>query len=129
MDLRILLPDKTYWQGKVRKIVGEAVDGSFCLLPKHVDFVAAMVPGIFFALTDEEKELYMAIDEGVLVKIKNNLTLSTRNAIKEENLGSLKQKVEERFLQIDEQEKEARHALNNLEADFVRRFLDLKTNE
>ena len=128
MDLKILLPEKTCWQGSVKKVVGEALNGSFCLLPGHVDFVTVMIPGIFFALTDEEREIYMAIDEGILIKAKDQVTLSTRNAIKGENLGSLKKEVEENFIKINQQERGARNALQKLEADFVRRFLDIQAH-
>lgn len=128
MDLRILLPEKTFWYGKVNKVVGEALDGSFALLPRHIDFVTIMVPGIFFALTEQNKDLYLAIDEGILIKQDNQLTLSTRKAIKGKDLGRLKDEVEEKFLKIDEQEEEAQKVLNKLEADFVRRFLDLEGN-
>ncbi len=126
MDLKILLPEKTYWQGSVKKVVGEAIDGFFCLLPGHVDFVTVMVPGIFFALTDKEREFYIAVNEGILIKTKDQVTLSTRSAIKGDNLGSLKKQVEENFIKINEQERGARNALQKLEADFVRRFLDIE---
>jgi F-type H+-transporting ATPase subunit epsilon len=129
MDLKILLPERTYWQGSVKKVVGEALNGFFCLLPGHVDFVTIMVPGIFFALTDEEKDIYIAINEGILIKTQNQVTLSIRNAIKGENLGSLKKQVEENFMKINQQERGARNALQKLEADFVRRFMDIEAHE
>ena len=128
MDLRILLPEKTYWQGKVKKIVGEAINGFFCLLPRHVDFVTIMTPGIFFAVTENKEEFYLAINEGILIKANDQVTLSTRGAIKGDNLGDLKKEVEENFLKVNEQEKGARSALQKLEADFVRRFLDLEAH-
>jgi len=128
MDLRILLPEKTYWQGKVKKIVGEAINGFFCLLPCHVDFVTIMTPGIFFALTEKEEDFYLAINEGILIKANEQVTLSTRGAIKGDNLGVLKKEVEENFIKINEQEQGARSALQKLEADFVRRFLDLEAH-
>jgi len=128
MDLRILLPEKTYWQGRVKKIVGEAINGFFCLLPRHVDFVTVMTPGIFFALTEAEEEIYLAINEGILIKADDQVTLSTRGAVKGDNLGNLKKEVEENFIKINEQEEGARSALQKLEADFVRRFLDLEAH-
>lgn len=128
MDLRILLPEKTYWQGKVKKIVGEAIDGFFCLLPRHVDFVTIMTPGIFFALTEKEEDAYLAINEGILIKVNDQVTLSTRSAVKGDNLGDLKKEVEENFIKINQQEEGARSALQKLEADFVRRFLDLEAH-
>ena len=64
MNLTILLPEKTYWQGRVKKVVGEAKDGSFCLLPAHIDYMTIMVPGIFYTLT-EGQEIYQHC-EGLL---------------------------------------------------------------
>ena len=128
MDLRILLPGKTYWQGRVKRITGEAINGFFCLLPRHVDFITIMTPGIFFALTEKEEDLYLAINEGILIKANEQVTLSTRSAVKGDNLGELKKEVEENFIKINQQEEGARSALQKLEADFVRRFLDLESH-
>ncbi len=128
MNLTILLPEKTCWQGRVKKIVGEANNGFFCLLPAHIDFVTIMVPGIFYAVTEEDREIYLAINEGILLKTGSEVTLSTRNAVRGESLGSLKKQVEEDFRKINQQEKGARNALQKLEADFVRRFLDLEAH-
>ncbi len=128
MELRIILPEKTYWQGKVKKVTGEAVNGFFCLLPRHVDFLTVMVPGIFFALTDSNQDIYIAINEGLLIKAREQVTLSVRGAIKGDNLGNLLRQVEENFMKINEQERGARNALQKLEADFIRRFLDLEAH-
>ena len=128
MNLTILLPEKTYWQGRVKKVVGEAKNGPFCLLPAHIDFVTVMAPGIFYTVTEEGQEVYLAINEGVLLKTGRDVTLATRNAVKGENLGSLKRQVEEDFKRIDQQDRKARQALQKLEADFVRRFLDLEAH-
>lgn len=126
MNLTILLPEKTYWQGRVKKVVGEAKNGSFCLLPAHIDFVTIMVPGIFYTVTEDDQEIYVAINEGVLLKNGSEITLATRNATKGDSLGSLKRQVEEDFKRIDQQDRRANQALQKLEADFVRRFLDLE---
>lgn len=129
INLKILLPESTYWQGSVKKVVGEAINGSFCLLPGHVDFVTVMTPGIFFALTKEDMELYLAINEGILIKTGQHVTFSTRKAIRGENLGNLKRQIEENFMKINQRERNARNALQKLEADFVRRFLDIEVHE
>lgn len=129
MNLTILIPEKTYWQGRVKKVIGEAVNGYFCLLPAHIDFITIMVPGIFYTVTEDNREVYLAIGEGILLKTGSQVTLSTKNAIRGENLGNLKKQVEDEFKKINDQEREARNALQKLEADFVRRFLDLEAHE
>lgn len=126
MNLTVLLPEKMVWQGRVKKIIGEALNGSFCLLPAHIDFVTIMVPGILYTVTEEGKAIYLAINEGILLKEGSEVTLSTRNAVQSEDLNNLKNQVSEDFKKINEQDSRARYALQKLEADFARRFLDLE---
>ena len=129
MDLRVLLPDKIIWQGKVKKIVGEAIDGSFCLLPAHIDFVTILASGIFYSVTEDDEDIYLAVNEGILIKTGSEVTITTRNAVPGEDLDSLKKQVAQDFQKINEQDRHARNALQKLEADFVRRFLDLEAHE
>jgi F-type H+-transporting ATPase subunit epsilon len=46
MNLKVLLPTEILIEREVTKIVAEAENGFFCILPRHVDFAAALVPGI-----------------------------------------------------------------------------------
>ncbi|MCK5768172.1 MAG: F0F1 ATP synthase subunit epsilon [Candidatus Atribacteria bacterium] len=128
IDLKILLPEKTFLKKEVKKITAEAENGWFCLLPKHVDFTTSLTPGILIITTVEGKDVFLAIDEGILVKYGKEVVISTRNAIGGEDLGELKNRVEEIFIKTDEKEKEAETALSKLEADFVRSFLNLETH-
>ena len=129
IDLKILLPDKTFLKREVKKVTAEAENGWFCLLPKHVDFTTSLTPGILMLTTPEGKDILLAIDEGILVKYGEKVIISTRNAIEGEDLGELKDRVEEIFIRTDEREKDAQTALSKLEADFVRSFLNLEKHE
>ncbi len=51
MRLRVLLPTEVLLDVEVTKVIAEAENGFFCLLPRHVDFVAALVPGILYYTT------------------------------------------------------------------------------
>ncbi|GAG39651.1 unnamed protein product, partial [marine sediment metagenome] len=90
IDLKILLPDKTFLKMEVKKVTAEAENGWFCLLPKHVDFTTSLTPGILMLTTSEGKDILLAIDEGILVKYGEKVIISTRNAIEGEDLGELK---------------------------------------
>ena len=129
IDLKILLPDKTFLKREVKKVTAEAENGWFCLLPKHVDFTTSLTPGILMLTTPEGKDILLAIDEGILVKYGEKVIISTRNAIEGEDLGELKDRVEEIFIKTGEREKDAQIALSKLEADFVRSFLNLEAHE
>lgn len=127
MNLKIALPTRLIYDGEVRKISGEAANSSFTLLPRHIDFVTVLVPGILvFDIPGEEtEEVFYAVDEGTLVKCGPEVLVSTRNAVRSADLASLHRTVREHFETLDEQERRARSALVRLEADFVRRYLEL----
>ena len=126
MRLKVLLPTEVLLEGEVNKVVAEAQNGTFCLLPAHIDFVTALVPGLLSFEDPQGREVFLAVDEGVLVKKGQDVTVSTRNAVRGPDLGRLRETVEEQFKVLDDREKTARSAMAKIEAGFVRRFLEIQ---
>ncbi len=124
--LKILLPDEVLLRQEVKKIVAEAENGSFCLMPNHIDFVATLAPGLFTFETLTGGQELLAMDVGTLVKKGSEVLVSTRNAVRAPDLGQLKQVVMEQYDKIDEREKVVRSAAAKLEASLIRRFVELK---
>jgi len=125
MKLTVILPTGVLVDQEVTKVTAEAENGSFCLLPRHIDFLAALVPGLLSFENDVGDEEFLAIDEGVLVKCGAEVMVSTRNAVRGVPLGQLRQAVEKQFRVLDEREQQARTVLTKLEADLVGRFIRL----
>jgi F-type H+-transporting ATPase subunit epsilon len=123
MTVKIILPSGVLLEREVVKVVAEAQNGSFCLLPRHVDFVAALVPGILALTSQDGEETFVAVDEGVLVKRGPGVLISTWNAL-QGKLGELRQAVREQFRELDEREQQARLALDHLEASLVRQIFE-----
>lgn len=127
MNLKILLPFRIFAeQNAVTRIVGETREGSFGLLPRRLDCVAALEPGILIYETVAEGEKYVALDKGVLVKNGRNVLISVRNAIAGTDLRQLRRAVEREFLTLDEQEQSLRSVMAKLESSFVSRFVDFR---
>lgn len=124
MRLRVLLPEEILLDVEARKITAEAENGAFGLLPRHVDFVTALAPGILTFIGADGGEEFIAVDEGILLKRGSLVQVSTRNAVVGEELGELKRMIDERLKNITELERKSRDALNKLEADLVRRFME-----
>lgn len=128
MRLRVCLPDRVLVDSRVKKVIAESEDGSFCLLPRHIDYVALLVPGILSyereAAGDEE---YLAVDEGILVKRGDDVTVSTRKGVLSKDLEVLRQTVENEFLELEEQERKARSIIAKLEMDVVQGILGLRS--
>lgn len=124
MNLKILLPFKVFAEKTgVLRIVAGTRGGSFGLLPHRLDCSAALAPGILVFETEAEGEVFVAVDEGVLVKIGTDVLVSVRNAIGGMDLDKLHKAVEREFLNLDEQEKGVRSVLAKLESGFIRRFV------
>lgn len=125
MRLKVLLPTEVVVDSEVRKVLVEAENGSHCLLPRHVDFVTALAPGIL-SYWDGEGEHFLAVDEGTLVKIGAQVLVSTHNAVAHRSLETLRATVSSEFHELDEHERRARTALARLEAAALERFLELE---
>jgi len=125
MKLKVLLPFQVYTEIEdVKRIVAETPQGSFGLLPHRLDCVAVLEPGILTYETKTAGEVYVAVDEGVLVKAGSNVLVSVRNAIGGMDLGKLREAVEREFVNLDENEKQVRAVLARLESGFVRHFAE-----
>jgi F-type H+-transporting ATPase subunit epsilon len=126
MKLNLLLPGQTLVEEEVLQVTAEAQNGSFCLLPRHVDFVAALVPGLLSYKNLDEKEVFYAVDRGVLVKCGNEVLISVGNAVRGSELGKLRETVKRQYRTLDEREQKALNAMSKIEAGFVRRFLEIQ---
>lgn len=122
MHLKILLPAGVLLEEEVEKVTAEAQNGYFTMLPRHIDFVAALVPGIFSYLTPAGEERYLAVDEGIVVKQGGQVYVSTARAVPGEDLAYLQETVENELKVLGESEKKARTVMSRLEADTLRRF-------
>ena len=125
MNLKILLPFRIFAEKTgVTRIVAETRAGSFGLLPHRLDCVAALAPGILIYECDAEPEVYVAVDQGVLVKTGMDVLVSVRNAIGGTDLGQLREAVDREFLNLNEREQSVRSVMAKLESGLIRRLAE-----
>ncbi|MBY0518607.1 MAG: F0F1 ATP synthase subunit epsilon [Bacteriovoracaceae bacterium] len=125
MNLKISIPTEVILEkiGVVRMVV-ETANGSLGILPLRLDCVACLVPGVLLFETKEEGERFIAVDEGILVKTGPDVHVSVQNAVMANELGTIKQIVQEQFLVRSEQEKKIRSMLAKLESEFIRNLME-----
>ena len=126
MRLRLAEPTRVVLDEEVTKIVAEAENGSFCLLPRHADFLTALVPGLLSFEKADGEEVFLAVDEGLLVKEGDSVLVSTRRAIEGGKLEELRQRVRVEFELLDERQRAYLSATASLEANFLRGFLEIE---
>lgn len=127
MTLKILLPFEIFSEKvDVVQIVAETREGSFGILPHRLDCVAALTPGLLVYESRAQGEVYVAVDEGVLVKAGSEVLVSVRRALSGMDLADLRAAVELEFLTLDERERDVRSVMAKLEAGVLRRFAVLQ---
>ncbi len=123
MQLKILLPTEVFAdQDGVSSVIAETRDGSFQLLEHRLDCVAALVPGILTYLPKDNSPVYLAVDEGVLVKTGSEILVSVRQAIGGADLSQLHDEVKRRFLSLNAEERNVQDALSRMDSSLVGRL-------
>lgn len=129
MKLKLMIPERVLIEEKAAKITARGQNGYFCLLPRHVDFVSALVPGILSFEDAKGLNRYAAIGEGTLVKCGDEVLISTRHATQGEDLEELKHIVQENYLAPGKVESRAREIADAWQAEFTSTYLKGKAGE
>jgi F-type H+-transporting ATPase subunit epsilon len=123
MNIKILLPFEVFAQEtSVSRMVAETSAGSWGLWPQRLDCALALVPGILIYETSVQGEVYVAVDDGVLVKVGTEVLVSLRRAFAGKDLRLLREAVQQQFLSQTEEEKNMRSALTKMESGFISRL-------
>lgn len=126
MQLKVHTPIGTVLDLPVKKVDLEGLDGFWTLLPKHADFINALVPGIVSYTTEDDKTLYIACNRGVVVKKDKEVRISTPLAILDDNLEKLTHTIEVDFKQMEEERKEVNTTMARLEIGLIKGMKALK---
>lgn len=127
MNVRVYLPVEIYWQAdNIGKVTAEGLEGYFTLLPRHIDYVSVLVPGIMTVTNSTGRIEYFAVDAGTLLKQGDTVFISTRNCVRGTDMENLARIVEDEFKQLDDLEKKARTALAGLEHTMLQRFAEMR---
>ena len=128
MQLKVMTPTQKMVDRKVDKVIAEAIEGSFCVLPNHVDVVAGLVPGLLEYESGGNRQV-LAVDTGVLVKCAEEVLVSVRSAVEGDSEEQLQEAVRGVIEDLDERERKARSTLARLEADFVSHYYRLQEEQ
>jgi F-type H+-transporting ATPase subunit epsilon len=127
VKLKVLLPSQVFAEkADVLRIIAETRAGSFELLPRRLDCIAALAPGILTYETSRDGTAYLAVDEGVLIKAGSEVLVSVRNAVGGVDLAELHGAVEREFLTLDERERNVRAAVAKIESGFIRHLAEFQ---
>ena len=125
MRLRVSVPHRVVVDDEVDAVTAEGMHGSFTMLPRHLDHLVVLRPGILISRAGDT-EHYLAIDGGTLVKVGDEVRVSTREAVPGDRLETLEQTVRESFWDLDQRERQSRAALSRIESRVVRDLFEFE---
>ncbi|WP_340678610.1 F0F1 ATP synthase subunit epsilon [Paraglaciecola sp.] len=127
MHLKVLLPFQILIDNtEVSHIVAETSEGAYGFLPHRLDCVTALLPGILTFFNQQQGEVFVAVDEGILVKTGTDVLVSVRSAMIGNDLTQLRATVEKDFLALDEEAVQVRSIMAKLESNFLNRFVSFQ---
>jgi len=123
MNLRIMVPSSVFAKETgVLRVVADTGSGSLGILPHRLDFVAVISPGILVYEKGDGGEVYIAVDEGIILKTGLDILVSVHSAVGGSNLKELQETVDREFLVLNEHEQNVRSVLSKMESTFIRRI-------
>lgn len=123
MNLKILLPSCIFaFETEVVRIVADTGAGSLGILPRRMDCIAVLSPGILVYETRNGDKTYIAVDDGILVKTGFDVLVSVRDAIGGLDLSVLLETVEREFKLLNEHEQNVRSVMSRMQSNFIRRI-------
>jgi F-type H+-transporting ATPase subunit epsilon len=127
MELELLIPQRSLYQGQIIKLRAEGPQGWFGLLPHHVDTASPVLPG-FMGWQDTQDGLwYAAVDRGCLIKQGARVTVAVHRATVERDLGRLQEIMTQMLQAQGAAEQDMRTALQTLETDLARRLVKVES--
>jgi F-type H+-transporting ATPase subunit epsilon len=127
MQLKVLLPYGVFADhAAVERIVVQTREGSHGLLPRRRDCMALLVPGILLYQCAGQPEACAAVDEGLMVKMGEQVVLSVRNAVAGTDLAQLRAALANDFGRRERDERDMREVLARIETRFISQVADLR---
>lgn len=126
LNLQLAMLSEVLVSSSVIRVRADGVDGSFCLLPRHRDWIAPLAEGVLEWTDPAGTEHYAAHGSGLLVKAGQDVLVTVRVAALGDDLTGLPQQFEETQAKASERVERARQALVRLETSLVRRFVDYR---
>jgi F-type H+-transporting ATPase subunit epsilon len=123
MTVEIVEPASRHRYENVQELIAEGVDGSFALLPNHVDFASVLDSGLL-VLVIENEEQYAAVDRGVLTKVGDEVEIATPRSVTGKPLGQIREAVQSEFVSEEQHERRVLSTMTKIQTDMARKIFE-----
>ena len=120
----LILQDATHTQRieQVTSFVGEDATGSFGILADHARMMTSLVFGLARFRTGENAWQYLALPGAVLYFNNNELSLSTRRYLVDNDYERISTALHEQLLAEEQELRELKKSLHHMEEEVLKRL-------
>lgn len=134
MKFIIMTPNRVIDKLDAVKVSAIGLEGSFSILPGHVDLLSVLVRCIVTASGENGSTSVYAADGGVLVKQDDQVMISTPMAVKGDPVSDsnpemgITESIEKTLKKLKEESDQIKTETFRMETDLIRRMVELKGN-
>ena len=133
LNLKIITVDKIFIEKTINKFYfKEKENGNLTILPRHIDYISCFNDGYISYIDIENNKYFIAVKQGVLVKVGRDIQISTMEALGNEiNLTKLKEIILQKQKSDDnlkQYEKKIISSLDNIEFELLNKMRRLGQN-
>ena len=130
LNLRVYTPEKLFLEKEIVKITLNGKEGSFSILPKHVDYISSFNDCIM-CYTDIFKRVnFLATNQGIITKVGRNVEISTFHVVVGNSLAELKDNINELSQKSEEltnKDVESSKDLRKIELSILKKIMEYRT--
>lgn len=126
IELKIYSPTEILFEDDVKKINFQGKEGFLTILPNHIDYVSSFDTTIINLIDENNKEFFLALGNGVLVKYADRVRITAYKGVVAESLETLELKMHTLNEREDNIEKEINKNLKQLEYYMLNNLVELK---
>lgn len=128
-NLKVYTPNKLIISEIITKLRVDGKEGSFTILPAHIDYITSFDNSIISFINIENKQLFLATNQGILTKVGKNVQISVFNIEMSNTLDELKSIIKtkrDNFQKDMEIEKNINNNLKSIEFAMFNKILKFK---
>ncbi|KAB2837059.1 MAG: hypothetical protein F9K48_00055 [Candidatus Brocadia sp.] len=99
--------------------------GFFGILRGHTNFLTVLVPSLVYYTDSNGKEVFLAVDEGILSVRAGAVTITSREVYESDNAEKLAEIIENTLAKRDESEMAFREMFGGIERSFMEKTIKL----
>ena len=121
--LRIVTPPKTA-EKRIKAIRLKDETGFFGIMKGHINFVTAIEPSLCYYLDENDREVFLAVDGGI-VSIKGGMvTITSREIFESDDAEKLAEIIENTMVKKDSSERSFLNMIKGIERSFMEKTLE-----